>query len=92
MAILEALRMAIGTMRSNKTRTALTLLGIVIGVFAIIVSVTAVKVIDIYFRESLQFLGSSTFTISRYPSIQINGNRGSRNRPNITYNQAMLSG
>ncbi len=87
MAILEALRMAIGTMRSNKTRTALTLLGIVIGVFAIIVSVTAVKVIDIYFRESLQFLGASTFTISRYPSIQINGNRGSRNRPNITYDQ-----
>ena len=87
MAILEALRMALGTMRSNKTRTALTLLGIVIGVFAIIVSVTAVKVIDVYFRESLQFLGSSTFTISRYPSIQINGNRGSRNRPSITYDQ-----
>lgn len=90
MAIFEALRMALETMRGNRTRTALTLMGIVIGVFAIIVSVTAVKVIDVYFRESLQFLGSSTFTISRYPSIRINGNRGSRNRPRITYDQVEI--
>ena len=84
----EAFRMALSALRANKTRSWLTLLGMVIGVFAIIVSVTAVKVIEVYFQESMQFLGSSTFTITRYPAIQIdNGNRSNRNRPNLTFDQ-----
>lgn len=88
MAFLEALRMAIGALRGNKLRSALTLLGMVIGVFAIIVSVTAVKVIDVYFQDSMKFLGSSTFTISRYPSIQTGPlDESTRNRPPITYEQ-----
>ncbi|NBC17093.1 MAG: FtsX-like permease family protein [Bacteroidetes bacterium] len=87
MAVLEALRMALSAMRANKLRTTLTLLGMVIGVFAIIVSVTAVKVIDVYFKESLQFLGASTFTISREPLVRVNGGRSARNRPPITYAQ-----
>ena len=57
--------MALESIRGHKLRSGLTLLGMVIGVFAIIVSVTAVKVIDVYFQDSMQFLGSSTFTISR---------------------------
>ena len=80
--------MALTALRANKTRSWLTLLGMVIGVFAIIVSVTAVKVIDVYFQESMQFLGSSTFTISRYPAIRVDhGGRDSRNRPSLTYEQ-----
>jgi putative ABC transport system permease protein len=87
MAFLEAIRMAMEALRGNRTRSALTLLGMVIGVFAIIVSVTAVKVIDVYFKDKLQFLGASTFTISQYPVIRIDGGRSSRNRPPITYEQ-----
>ena len=84
----EAFRMALSALQANKTRSWLTLLGMVIGVFAIIVSVTAVKVIDVYFQESMQFLGSSTFTLTRYPSIRIDhGGRDSRNRPNLTFEQ-----
>lgn len=80
--------MAGASLRGNKTRTALTLLGMVIGVFAIIVSVTAVKVIDVYFKDRLQFLGSATFTISRYPLIRTGPmDRSMRNRPPITYDQ-----
>ncbi|NNE35155.1 MAG: FtsX-like permease family protein [Rhodothermales bacterium] len=90
MGILEALRMASASLRGNKTRTALTLLGMVIGVFAIIVSVTAVKVIDVYFKEKLQFLGSSTFTISRFPGIRTGPmDRAMRNRPPLTYDQVL---
>jgi len=60
----------------------------VIGVFAIIVSVTAVKVIDVYFKEKLQFLGSSTFSVSRTPMIRTgNTDRSVRNRPSITFDQ-----
>ncbi len=78
--------MAAEALRSNKLRSALTLLGMVIGIFAIIASVTAVKVIDVYFQERLSFLGSSTFTISRYPSIQMGPTRF-KWRPPITYEQ-----
>ena len=88
MAVLEALRMAIDALRSHKLRSGLTLLGMVSGVFAIIVSVTAVKVIDVYFEDSLQWLGASTFTISRFPLIQTGPlDRSIRNRTNITYEQ-----
>lgn len=88
MAVLEALRMALEGLRSHKLRSSLTLLGMVIGVFAIIVSVTAVAVIDVYFKESLQFLGSSTFMITRTPTIQTGPiDRNIRNRPRLTYEQ-----
>src|SRR5690606_11859454 len=88
MSILEALRMAVTSLRGHKTRSLLTLLGMVIGVFAIIVSVTAVKVIDVYFQDKLQFLGASTFTITRFPQIQMGPmDRSMRNRPRITYDQ-----
>ena len=82
--------MAISSLKANTTRSILTLLGMVIGVFAIIVSVTAVEVIDVYFKESMQFLGSSTFSLRRYPPFgRQGGDRSSRNRPNITYDQVM---
>ena len=42
----EFIRLAWEAVRSHKVRSALTLLGMVIGVFAIIVAVTAVQVIE----------------------------------------------
>ena len=88
MGVSEAIRMALEALRGHKLRSALTLLGMVIGVFAIIVSVTAVSVIDVYFKEKLQFLGSSTVSISKAPMIQTgNLDRSIRNRPNITFEQ-----
>ena len=88
MAIFEALRMALEAIRAHKLRSSLTLLGMVIGVFAIIVSVTAVAVIDVYFKESMQFLGSGTFTVTRMPTVQLgNMDRSMRNRPLVTYEQ-----
>ena len=86
MSVLEALRAAIDSLRANRMRTFLTLLGMVIGVFAIITSVTAVTVIDVYFKERMSMLGSNTFTITRYPPVQINGG-GFRARRHVTYDQ-----
>ncbi|MEM6647912.1 MAG: ABC transporter permease [Bacteroidota bacterium] len=87
MGVFEAFRMASESLRANKLRSALTLLGMVIGVFAIMTSVTAVEVIDTYFKDRVNFLGSSTFSVKRSPSIQIDDGRGSRNRPRITWDQ-----
>ena len=86
MELLDVFRSAWTSLRSNKLRTALTLLGMVIGVFAIITSVTAVKVIDVYFEEKMNWLGSSTFTVTRYPGISF-GPSEREYRPNITFDQ-----
>jgi len=88
MALFEALRVALMAIRSHKLRSGLTLTGMVIGVFAIIVSITGVKVIDVYFKDTIQFLGASTFTITRFPSVNFGPLDPSiRNRPPITYEQ-----
>ena len=86
MELRDIIASAWNSLRTNKMRTMLTLLGMVIGVFAIIVSVTAVKVIDVYFEEKMSFLGTSTFTISRYESFTVT-DRGFRYRPSITMEQ-----
>jgi putative ABC transport system permease protein len=82
----EAITAALASLRANRLRTALTLLGMVIGVFAIITSVTAVKVIDVYFQDRMSMLGSTTFTVSRYPAVQVSDGPRAQRRP-ITYDQ-----
>ena len=87
MSFIEAFRSAMGALAANKMRTSLTLLGMIVGVFAVITSVTAVEVIKVYFEESLNMLGTSTFSIQREPSIQFSDNRELRSRRPITYEQ-----
>ena len=83
MGISETIRMALGALRANMLRSALTLVGVVIGVFAVIASVTAVDVIDLYFNESLQFYGASTLSVERYQR----GQDDEAYHPPITYAQ-----
>jgi putative ABC transport system permease protein len=86
MGIREAFGSALDALRANKLRSALTLLGMVIGIFAVVTSVTAVDVIDAYFQDSLQLLGSSTLTVSKDPLVNFGGDDPEA-RPDITYNQ-----
>ena len=86
MGILEAFRSALSALRANMMRSALTLLGMVIGVFAVIASVTAVEVIDVYFEESLQIYGGSTFSVERSGGWEGGQYRGA---PEITYEQSL---
>lgn len=83
MFVLESAREALSALRANKLRSALTLLGMVIGVFAVVAAVTAVDVIDLYFKDSLQFFGTSTFSVQRYDF----GGSQNRYHPPITYDQ-----
>jgi putative ABC transport system permease protein len=84
MRFVETIREALTALRANKLRSALTLLGMVIGVFAVIASVTAVDVIDLYFKSSLQIFGPSTFSVERYA---VRGGDEERYHPPITYDQ-----
>ena len=60
--------MAITALSAHKLRSALTLLGVLIGVFSIIVVMTAMRVLKHNIEANISKLGSQTFAVSRMPS------------------------
>jgi putative ABC transport system permease protein len=68
-ALWEAFLVALGSLRSNKLRTALTLVGIVVGVAAVIAVVTIIQGLDNKVATTFSSQGSTVFTISKRPQI-----------------------
>ena len=68
-AIWEALRVALASLRSNKLRTALTLVGIIVGVSAVIAVVTIIKGLDKTVATTFSSQGSTVFTVSKRPRV-----------------------
>ncbi|MGA9997719.1 MAG: ABC transporter permease [Pyrinomonadaceae bacterium] len=68
-ALSESFRVAFGSLRANKLRTALTLVGIVVGVSAVIAVVTIIKGLDQTVASTFSSQGSTVFTISKRPRI-----------------------
>jgi len=68
-AIWEAFRVATASLRANLLRTALTLMGIVVGVTAVIAVVTIIKGLDQTVAQTFSSQGSTVFTISKNPQI-----------------------
>jgi putative ABC transport system permease protein len=68
-AIWEAFRVATASLRANKMRTALTLVGIVVGVAAVISVVTIIKGLNQTVAQTFSSQGSTVFTISKNPQI-----------------------
>jgi putative ABC transport system permease protein len=66
----ESFFMAMNALTAHKLRSALTLLGILIGVFSIIVAMTAMRVLKRTAETGLSRLGSQTFAIRRWPEVQ----------------------
>jgi len=64
MSILESLELALKNIVSSKTRTLLTMLGIIIGVAAVIVIVGLGNGLEGYVTESFSSLGTNTLTVS----------------------------
>ncbi len=84
----EIIFSSLDSIKQNKIRSFLTLLGVIIGIFSIIGVMTAMNVLSSSIETNLSSLGTNTFQIQKYPSINIGG-RGSRrkyhNRKNLTY-------
>jgi putative ABC transport system permease protein len=64
----ESFAMALGAIAAHKLRSALTLLGVLVGVFSIIVVMTAMRVMQSNIERQLSSLGSSTFMIRKMPN------------------------
>ena len=85
----ETARIALTALKTNKLRSALTMLGVAIGVFSVIGVMTALSVIATSIESGLSFLGSNLFQFAKYPVI----NKGNpelkyANRRNITLAEA----
>jgi putative ABC transport system permease protein len=65
--ILESFTFAFNSLKVNKLRTFLSLLGITIGIFAIISVFTVIDSLERFIRDSLEGLGSNMVYIQKWP-------------------------
>jgi putative ABC transport system permease protein len=86
-SILEGVKIAFDSIRTNKVRAGLTILGIAVGVFVVTVMSAAVHGINEGVASSIAAAGPTTFFISRWPAeiTSCNGSADScpwrRNKP-----------
>ncbi len=84
---IESFKMALSAIKENKTRGILTTLGIIIGILAVITTMTVANGLGNKFKESISAVGSDVLYVSRMPWV-ITGNFFEyRNRPNLTFKQ-----
>ncbi len=63
----ESLRFAADALRTNLLRTVLSLLGVTVGIFAIIAVFTVVDSLETKIRESMNFLGRDVLYVQKWP-------------------------
>ncbi len=89
MKIAQLIILAFQSLKTNRLRTLLTVLGVVVGIFSIIVIMTIITMLQTTIEEGVQFLSKNTFQIQKFPAIYT-GDRNTwdkiRNRKDITLN------
>jgi putative ABC transport system permease protein len=83
----ETAAMAFDTIRSNKMRSALTVLGVVIGVTSIVGMTSLIRGFDTSLRTSINSLGPNTIFISKFSAVSMSSGASFMQlmrRPNIT--------
>src|SRR5258705_12063752 len=83
---------ALETLRSSKVRSALTVLGIVIGVSSVISMAAIIQGLNKFVQDRVERLGSRTYFVSRFP-FGTDPSRlpeRTRMRTNLEYNYADL--
>lgn len=83
-----SLGVALDALRANKVRGVLTTLGIIIGIVAVVLTMTAVNGLRDRFRESFSAVGSDVLYVSRLPWVTMDDFFLYRNRPNIDLREA----
>ncbi len=83
----EIIQMSVETLRANKMRSALTVLGIVIGITSIVGMTALIRGFDQSLRDSIQSLGPDTITVAKFSGISMAGGADFQDllmRPNMT--------
>jgi putative ABC transport system permease protein len=84
----ESLSVAVRALRANKARGTLTTLGIIIGIVAVVTTMTAANGLQNRFRESFSAVGADVIYVSRMPWVVMNDFFRFRNRPPIELREA----
>src|SRR5437763_17051971 len=89
----EIMAMALSSLGANKLRAPLTMIGINIGVFSIILVMTAIGALQNSSESGISFLGSNIFQFAKYP-VKLDAGGGNvkkkyQNRSSITYQQEL---
>ena len=83
MLTLEILRLAFSSLRANKLRSSLTMLGIAVGVFSVIGVMTLISGMRAAVESGLNVLGANSFQIVKFAPFTDPGS--SRNRRDVTF-------
>lgn len=87
MQIFEIIKVALISLYTNKLRSILTIVGIVVGIFSIIAISTVIEMLQTSIEKGVSQLGQNTFQIQKWPAVQTGGpgeRAKYRNRPDIT--------
>ena len=88
--LVEGVGIAVGSLRANRVRAALTILGVAVGVFVVVIISAAIHGINQSVAKDLESAGPTTFRVSRYP-ISFESCDGTddtckwRHNPRLTY-------
>ena len=85
-----ALQIAFEAIRASKGRGILTTLGIVIGIVAVVLTMSAANGLQNRFRETFSNVGSDVLYVSRMPWVMMDDFFRFRNRPNLDLREATL--
>lgn len=84
----ESFNMAVTAIMTNKLRSTLTLLGIIIGVMTIIAMQSLIVGLRNSIKDQTSVLGSNVFQVQKFPTIGNHDWRKYRNRKDITVEEA----
>lgn len=90
MKVNQILAISLQSLKSNRLRTALTILGVVVGIFSIIVIMTILTMLQNSINDGLSSLGKNTFQIQKHDNVFGGGprRRDDRNRKDLTIEDA----
>jgi putative ABC transport system permease protein len=88
----ESVKMALDTLRTNKLRSGLTILGIVIGVMTVIVISSVINGLNSSVSNMVEQFGTNVVWIFRFPVIGVRPTTEMLTRKQLTYDDAMEIG
>src|SRR5215212_10163313 len=87
----EIVVMSVATLRASKMRSALTVLGVVIGITAIVGMTSLIRGFDQSLRDSIRELGPNTVFVAKFSGVSMVGGADFitlLRRPNLTVEDA----